>query len=87
MNVFGNLRMMLASHRHAKVYYMETLFGNGPFYINATIDYVKHLVTQTKNQVNLKERNISVDRLYTSIEAANWLLEQNIASVGTLQKG
>ena len=60
--------------------------GDSPFYINATIDYIKYQVTQTKNQINLKGRSISTDRLYTSIEPANWSLGQNIISVGTLQK-
>ena len=42
---------------------------------------------QAKKQVNLRGRNISTDRLYTSIECANWLLDQNITTVGTVQKG
>ena len=61
--------------------------GDGPYYINSTIDHVKYLVSQTKRQVNLHGRNISTDRLYTSIECANWLLDQNITTVGTVQKG
>ena len=61
--------------------------GDGPYYINSTIDYVKYLVSQTKKQVNLHERNISTDCLYTSIECANWLLDQNITTVGIVQKG
>ena len=28
-----------------------------------------------------------MDRLYTSVEIANWLLEKNITNVGTVQKG
>ena len=60
---------------------------DGPYYINSTIDYVKYPVSQTKNQVNLRGRNISIDRLYTNIECANWLLDQNITTVGTVQKG
>ena len=36
--------------------------GDGPYYINSTIDYVKYLVSQTKKQVNLRGRNISTDR-------------------------
>ena len=31
-------------------------------------------------------RTISTDRLYTSIEATDWLLDCGIATVGTLQK-
>ena len=38
-------------------------------------------------QVRLHGRNISMDRLYTSVEIPNWLLEENKTIVGTLQKG
>ena len=34
--------------------------------------------------MSLKGRNISTDRLYTSIALANWLLENNITTAGTL---
>ena len=33
------------------------------------------------------DRTISTDFLYTSIESTNWLLDQGIATAGTLQKG
>ena len=58
-------------YTYKSLYVDKSSSGNGPFYINATIDYVKYLVIQTKNQVNLKGRNISTDRLYTNIEASN----------------
>ena len=74
-------------YTYKSLYVDKSSSGKGPFYINATIDYVKYLVIQTKNQANLKGRNISTDRLYTNIEASNWLLEQNINIVGTLPKG
>ena len=32
-------------------------------------------------------KTISTDRLYTSTESINWLLDRGIATVGTLQKG
>ena len=32
----------------------------------------------------MKERNIPMDRLYTSISTSNWLLKHNITLVGTL---
>ena len=50
--------------------------GDGPFYINGTENYVKYLVNTTQNDVSLKGRNISTDRLYTSIPLANWLYEK-----------
>ena len=61
--------------------------GDGPFYISSTADYVKNPVIRTKEQVRLDGRNISMDRLYTSVEIASWLLEKNMTIVGTVQKG
>ena len=60
--------------------------GDGPFYISSAADYIKNLVIRTKEQVRLDGRNISMDRLYTSVEIANWLLEKNITIVGTVRK-
>ena len=57
--------------------------GNGAYYFNATEDYVKHLV-ESMPASSMKGRNISMDRLYTSISTSNWLLARNITSVGTL---
>ena len=34
---------------------------------------------------NLTGRNISMDRLYTSFEVANWLAERKITILGTIQ--
>ena len=68
-------------------YVAKPTSGDEPYYINPTIDYVKYLVSQTKKQVNLHGRNISTDRLYISNECAKWLLDQNITTVGTVQKG
>ena len=58
--------------------------GDGPYYISATEDYVKYLVNETEKDTSLQGRNISTDRLYTSIPLANWLLDKNITTVGTL---
>ena len=57
--------------------------GAGPYYLTATEDYVKQLVNSMAiNQ--MKGRNISMDRLYTSISTTKWLLERDITVVGTL---
>ena len=56
----------------------------GPYYINRTQGYVEYLVTETMKDTNLKGRSISTDRLYTSVEQAEWLLERRITDVGTL---
>ena len=46
---------------------------------------MKYLVQNFQNYVDLQGRNISFDRLYTSVSLAQWLLSQNITCVGTLQ--
>ena len=46
---------------------------------------MKYLVQNFQNYVNLQGCNISFDRLYTSVSLTQWLLSQNITSVGTLQ--
>ena len=58
--------------------------GEAPYYIDSTENYVRYLVNQTENNVELRGRNISMDRLYTSISLANWLLGRKITCVGTL---
>ena len=45
--------------------------GDEPFYISSPADYIKNLVIRTKEQVRFDERNISMNRLYTSVEIAN----------------
>ena len=60
--------------------------GDGPFYISSTVDYIKNLVIRTKEQVRLDGRNISMDRLYTSVEIANRLFKENKNIVCTVPK-
>ena len=61
--------------------------GDGPYYLKSTIDYIKYLVTEMEVDQPITGRTISTNRLYTSIESTNWLLDRGIATVGTLQKG
>ena len=58
--------------------------GNGPYYVDHIENYVKYLVEEFEKDASLLGRNISTDRLYTSISLANWLLEHGIITVGTL---
>ena len=58
--------------------------GDGPFYIEGTENHIKTLVENTGSQLPLDGRNISMDRLYTSISVANWLLERKITVFDTL---
>ena len=69
----------------ATVYAGKPESGNGPYYIDKTENYIKYLVTQIEKDISLQGRNISMDRLYTSISIAEWLLEKKITVVGTLQ--
>ena len=61
--------------------------GDEPLYISSPADYIKNLVIWAKEQVRIDERNISINRLYTIVEIANWLVEKNMTVVGTVQKG
>ena len=60
--------------------------GDGPYYLKSIIDHIKYLVTKMEADQPITCRTISTDCLYTSIESTNWLLDRNIATVGTLQK-
>ena len=58
----------------------------GPYYVQTTDDIVKCLVNSLTREANIKRRNLSTDRFYTSIEIANWLLEKNVTCVGTIKR-
>ena len=58
--------------------------GDGLYYTFAAEDYVKYLVNEVEKDTSLKGCNLSTDRLYTSVPPAKWLLDRNIATVGTL---
>ena len=49
-----------------------------------TFEVTKHMVSKLKRYTTLKGRNISFDRLYTSLPLMNYLLEKDITAVGTL---
>ena len=57
----------------------------GEYYIQGTENIVKYLVERLESKVQLNGRNISFDRLYTSLSLEIWLYEKNITSIGTLQ--
>ena len=61
--------------------------GQRPYYIKSTIDYVKYVVTKTEEQQYLYGRNISTNRLYTSVELSKRLLTRKIKYAGTVEKG
>ena len=68
-------------------YASKPKIGQGLYYVKSMIDYVKYFITKTEEQQNLHGRNISINRLYTSVELSKWLLTRNITTVGTVQKG
>ena len=55
------------------------------YYTPGTSQTVKYLIQNLECHTNLVARNISYDRLYTSIPMAQWLLDRGKTSVGTLQ--
>ena len=54
-----------------------------PFYVSGTDNYVKELVESLARKVPLDGRNISMDRLCTSIPITEWLTK-NITCIGTM---
>ena len=48
---------------------------------------MNYLVTKVETDQSITGRNISTNHLYTSTDSTNWLLDRDIATVGTLQKG
>ena len=57
----------------------------GEFYISGCDEIVKSLISRLEKSTDLKGRNVSFDRLYTSIPLCKCLLERQITSVGTLK--
>ena len=57
---------------------------NTPYFISGTENYVKSLITRTQSDLPLEGRNISMDRLCTSISTAEWLLSKGITTVRTI---
>ncbi|XP_031328287.1 piggyBac transposable element-derived protein 4-like [Photinus pyralis] len=55
----------------------------GPFVsLNSPFDVVKRLVAPIANS----NRNLTTDNYYTSVPLSNYLLEQNVTSIGTMKK-
>ena len=56
------------------------------FHISETESYIQYLVNKLSSYHGIRERNISMDRLYSSLSVANWLLDKKITMDGTMQK-
>ena len=86
---YGVLFKSLNSARYPYTYQTHVYSGkpeevtNESFYVQGTINYIKYLVEQLQKCHSLKGRNITMNRLYTSLEIADWLSARNITMVGT----
>lgn len=58
--------------------------GAGEYYIPHVIDITQNMVETLDDAVDISGRNISFDRLYTSLPLAEWLLDRGISCLGTL---
>ena len=55
------------------------------YYVPSIENSVKYSINKLNSYVDLQGRNLTFDRLYTSIPLAKWLLSNNITCIGTLQ--
>ena len=88
---YGVLFKSLNSARSPYTYQTHVYGGkpeeitNESFYVQGTINYIKYLAEQLQKCHSLNSRYITMDRLYTSLEIADWLSARNITMVGTFQ--
>ena len=54
-------------------------------YVQGTINYIKYLFEKLSADHSLQGRNITMDRLYSNFEIAEWLHERKVTMVGTMQ--
>ena len=55
-------------------------------YVSGNENYVKGLIEAVDQKQGLQGRNLSMDRLYTSINLAQWLLQKRMTCIGTTQQ-
>ena len=55
-------------------------------YVSGNENYVKGLIEAVDQKQGLQGRNLSMDRLYTSINLAQWLLQKRMTCIGTMQQ-
>lgn len=54
-------------------------------YVTGTDNYTKYLVKGLERCVDLRGRNLSIDRFFTSVTIAEWLRNRGLTVVGTLR--
>ena len=75
--LFRSINSAEVPYTYTSVIYAGNLVDRpGPYYVQITDNIVKYLVNSLTRKANIKGRNLSTDRFYTSIETANWLLEK-----------
>ena len=55
-------------------------------YVSGNENYVKGLIEAVDQKQGLQGRNLSMDRLYTSINLAQWLLQKRMTCIGKMQQ-
>ena len=71
--------------KHFNVYCGKSTEAVNEYYIQGKSNYIKYLVQKLSQHHNLTGRNITKDCLYTNFEIANWLLDNKITMLGTMQ--
>ena len=66
-------------------YSAKPIEEGGQYYIPGGEAIVHYLIKTLSTNSSLSGRNISFDRLYTSIPLAKWFLEKRITCIGTMQ--
>ena len=54
-------------------------------YVTGTDNYTKYLVKGLERRVDIRGRNLSIDRFFTSVTIAEWLLDRGLTVVGNLR--
>ena len=54
-------------------------------YVTGTDNYTKYLIKGLERYVDIRGRYVSIDRFFTSMTIADWLLDREITTVGTLR--
>ena len=86
---YGLLYKSINGARYPYTFVTEPYSGKpveegGKYYVQGTENCVKSLVTRLQSKTPLAGRNISFDRLYTSISIVRWLYERKITAIGTM---
>ena len=88
--MYGLLFKSLNAARYSYTFISSPYSGKpteegGQYYIQGTEAIVHYLIETLSTNSSLAGRNISFDRLYTSIPLAKWLLEKRITCIGNMQ--